>query len=247
MKFEKWKESYRRLVEEMKPMRFSQKVDHIWTYYKEYMFVAFVACLFVVATVVSVINVGKERILSGMLCNVSISMEGYNYLTEDYFDKVGGIDGKQEVGLSSMQFEWVDTSDPNQANKLDDSYTAAMTLISMANGQTVDYVLLDRESFAFFVQQEMFMDLREILTEEDLAQMAEGMLFAQAEAEDGTLSEKIPVAVNISNLPFTKDCIRTQKEVFMVFIDSTPRKEACRQIWQDILAWESREENKKAA
>lgn len=247
MKFEKWKESYKRLAEEMKPMRFSQKVDHIWTYYKEYMFVAFIACIFVVATVVSVVNSGKEALLSGMLCNVSISMEGYNYLTVDYFDRVGGVDGKQEVWLRTMQFEWVDTSDPNQANKLDDSYTAAMSLISMVDGQTVDYILLDRESFAFFLQQEMFMDLREILTEQDLAQMAEGMLFVQAEAEDGTLSEKIPAAVNISNLPFAKDCIRAKEDIFIVFISNTPRKEACRQIWQDILAWESREGNEKAA
>lgn len=247
MNFEKWKESYKRLIEEMKPMRFSQKVDHIWTYYKEYMFVAFLACVFVVVAVVSAINAGKEAVLSGMLCNVSMSMEGYNYLTVDYSERVGGESGQQEAWLNSMQFEWVDTSDPNQANKLDDSYTAAMSLISMVNGQSVDYILLDRESFAFFVQQEMFMDLREILTEEELAQVAEGMLFAQGEAEDGTLSEKYPVAVNISKLPFGKDCIRGNKDIFLVFIDNTPRKEACRQIWQDILAWESREENEKAA
>ena len=244
MTIEKWKESCRRLWEEMKPMTFQQKAEHIWTYYKEYMFMGVMALVLVAAIIGSAISANRQTLMSGMLCNTSISMEGYNYLTEDLFERLNGDSSYQDVHFSSMEFQLPDEMTQTQ---VDTSYNAAMSMLSLVEGKELDYAIITQDAFMYFIGHELFMDLREFLTPDELEQWKGKVVYGQAEMEDGTKGEMYPVAIDITDLPFTKDCIRASgKTVYLTIIVNTPRKEQCRQVWADILAWQSKEEENTA-
>ena len=240
MSIEKWKASCERLVEEMKPMSFRQKVEHIWTYYKEHLFVIAMAVVVVIAIISSAINSNRQIMLSGMLCNVGMSMDGYNYLTEDFFEKNGGDSSVEDIFLSSQEFALPESMDQSQ---VDAAYVSAMSIISMVEAKKLDYMIITEDAFGYFLGHEIYMDLSEFLTPEEMEQWKGKVVYAQAEAEDGTVGEMYPVGINISDLPFTKDCVRAGKDetVYFTVIANTPRQELTRQIWEDILAWESKE------
>ena len=86
--------SFKELKEDMKDMTFGEKVDHLWTYYKIYLFLALVAIFMIVMVVNIAINASKKIVVSGMLANVEMTQEGYDYLTIDYFYVLGCKEGK---------------------------------------------------------------------------------------------------------------------------------------------------------
>ena len=45
--------TFRELMDDLKPMTFGEKLDHLWTYYKEYVFIALVLALLAVAACAS--------------------------------------------------------------------------------------------------------------------------------------------------------------------------------------------------
>ena len=91
------------------------------------------------------------------------------------------------------------------------------------------------------------MDLREFFTAAELEQWKDQIVYGQAEMEDGTKGEMYPEAIDITDMPFAKDCVRANGEtVYFTVIVNTPRKEQCKQVWQDILAWQSKEEENAA-
>ncbi len=244
MTIEKWKESCRRLWEEMKPMTFKQKAEHIWTYYKEHMFMVAMALLVVAAIIGSTISANREILVSGVLCNVSMSMEGYNYLTEDLFERMDGDSSYQDAYLSPLEFQLPEEMTQSQ---VDASYISAMSMISMVEGKTLDYAIITQDAFVYFLGHELFLDLREFLTEDEMEQWKGKVVYAQAELEDGSKEEMYPVAIDITDLPFTKDCVRAGNQtVYLTIIVNSPRVEQCRQVWEDILAWQSKEEENAA-
>lgn len=235
----KWKAGFKKLLEEIKPMPFKKKVDHIWTYYKEHLFMVAFAGMLIFALVSSALSAGKEIVLSGMLTNVGMSMDGYSYLTDRYFEEMGGNSKKQEVGLSSMEFKVPDLMDVDGVNE---SYVSAMSLISMVENKMVDYVIMDEGSMEYFMTQDFYLDLRKLLTAQELEQWkaADNLVFAQVMDESGNeVTDIFPLGLKITDLDFAKDCVRCDGEVYLVFIANTPRMDACRQIFEDILAWES--------
>ncbi len=234
--FEKWKNGLVKMLEEIRPMPFRKKLDHFWTYYKENLLMAAFAVMLIGAIVLSAFSARREIVLSGMLCNVGMSQEGYTYLTDRYFSDRNGNSKTQEVGLSSMEFKLPETVEDVNA-----SYVSAMSLISMVENKMVDYVILDEGSMEYFMTQDFYMDLRKLLTEEELAQWkaADKLVFAQVLQEDDKTTEIFPLALNITDLDFGKNCVRCDGNAYLVFIANSPRMDACRQIFEDIVAWKS--------
>lgn len=254
MDINQWKESCRRLVEEMKPMTFWQKAEHIWTYYKEHMFMAFMALVLVVAVISSAINSNRQVLVSGVLCNLSMTMDGYYYMTEELFAAGEGDSSYQDAHLSSLEFRL-----PNTVQDVDTSYNASMSMLAMVEGKTVDYVLITEDALSYFLGFELFMDLSEFFTAEELEQLGDKIVYGQQKVEEDEIPEQTqdpdeegivpgeiyPMAVNITDMPFTKDCITgtDDQRVYFVVIINTPREEMTKQAWQFIESWGTQEES----
>jgi len=223
--------TFRELLEDLKPMTFGQKVDHLWTYYKEYLIIVVAVALVVGVTLTSLINGSKEVLLRGMMVNISITQQGYQYLSDDYFEKVGGVEGKQMVEMDYANFK--DLADPTNS---ENNYFAALKLISRVSGGLLDYALVDQLAFEFYITQEVYGDLRTLFSQDELDDLGDRVIYAMQ--EDGT--ERCPVGIDITDLPFVQDTAGENKRVLFVLSGNHPNLEACREIWDHILAWEKK-------
>ena len=225
----------RRLREEMKPMTFRQRVDHLWTYYKEYLWIAVFVGIFVCAGI-TVINYQKyQPLVSGMIVNISISQEGYDYLSTDYMEKLQGNPKTQKVELDYTNFKSLE--DPTSS---EDNYNAMMITLARVEGRMLDYMLLDKFAMEYYIIQDVYLDLREFFTPEELEALGDRVITARAEDEQ----EAWVVAVDITDLPFVQDNVRLGDEedrVYFALSGSTQRLEMCRDAWNYIHAWESKD------
>lgn len=219
---------WKKLCADLKPMSFSQKVDHLWTYYKEWLFVVFLLVITVCATITGIKNTSKEVVSSGMLVNISISQKGMNYLSVDYLDAIGGDPEKQKVEIDYTNFESL--ADPTNA---ENNYSKSMVLIARVTGGTLDYAIVDKLGLEFYLTQDVFRDLREFFTPQELEELEPHLIYAQVEGEE----DRWPLAVDITHLPFVKDTMSTEEVVYFTLSGNVRSEDACRSIWEYINDW----------
>ena len=222
MKDNKISNWFRKLQQNLKPMTFSQKIDHLWTYYKYHLWILALFLIFAAAGITGIINAGKEVMISGVIVNVGISNKGYSYLSDEYAD-VLNIDKKQSVELTYVQF-----TDPQSAENVSENYQAAMKIVAMISAKNLDYMIMDRAAMEFYMDQDIYMDLREMFSEEQLAQWASILIYAQPEG----VEEMFPVAIDVSQLEFVKDTVSADGPVYLLFAANSPRITACKEFWE---------------
>ena len=223
--------TFRELLEDLKPMTFWQKVDHLWTYYKEYLLIAAFVVVLLVMGITSFINSGKEVLLRGMMVNLTISQEGYDYLTDDYFVKAGGEEGKQLVEMDYTNFS--DLADPTSS---EDNYYASLKLMARVSGELLDYALIDQMAFEFYLTQGVYGNLLTLFSQEELDAMGDKVIYAMQEGD----TERTPVAIDVTDTDFIRDTAAENEKVYFIISGRNPNLEACRNIWNHIHAWEKK-------
>lgn len=227
----KTKESLKKLVEEMKPMSWKQRVDHIWTYYKEVILLAVLGIVICVGFISSFIEANKVNLINGMMVNITMEQEGYNYLTQDFAKQVVTQDD-EEVTLGYTEF--LSMADPTSG---EDNYYAAMTVIAEVSAKKLEYVIQDQLSLEFYLTQEVFMDLQEFFTPEELAQWEDKLVYGYEE----DTGRKWVAAVDISDIAYVQDNVTSEGPIYFSLGGSTEKMDMCRSMWEHILAWESKE------
>ena len=97
------KSHFKKLGEDLKTMTFPEKIDHIWTYYKEYMFVALMLVIICVAIVSAIGNADMQYYNCGVMSNIELSRQGHTYLTDEFFEKrLGNPEGKTYLTTSKL-------------------------------------------------------------------------------------------------------------------------------------------------
>lgn len=222
-----------RLKNDMKPMTFKQKVEHLWMYYKEYLWVAGLVFVALALVVTIIGKQSKNTLVSGMMVNITIQQQGYNYLSTDYQEYLGG--DKNNV----VELDYTTFSDMTDSTSGEDSYYASMILSARVSGGLLDYMILDKFAMEYYITQEVYMDLRDFFTEEELEQLAaeDRVIYAQQAGEE----DRWPIAVKITNIPFCADNITSEGDVYFALSGNTQRPEMCRNAWEYINAWKSEE------
>ncbi len=224
---------FRKLAEDMRPMTFSQKLDHLWTYYKEYLWIGLFLVLMLGGAVTMLTAQAKEVLVSGMIVNVAMDNDGINYLTQDYLQRLEGEEGKQFAELNYSNFTSLE--DPTSS---EDNYSAMTILVARVEGGMLDYMFLDKFAMEYYIVQNVYMDLREFFTEEELIALGDRVITARQEDEE----EAWVVAVDVTDLDFVKDTMQVDSEdgrVYFALSGSTQRPEVCRDVWEYIHAWKS--------
>ena len=144
----KWKEEKAR----MQGMTRKEKLDHLWTYYKEFLWIAGVVLLLLVGFISSGINMlFRENIVTGMMVNISFDQRGYNYLESGYHEKIGAREYWDKVKLEYMAF------DPVQELAGDEqSYYASMAVINEVSAKILDYMILDKPAMEYYITQDVY-------------------------------------------------------------------------------------------
>lgn len=242
-----------KLLNDLKPMSWKQRIEHIWEYYKEYMLVIGVFLMVIIGLISSMISAANTPVVTGIIVNVTVDTKGYNYLSTDYAQHIGEKD-KDRVRLEYTEFSdlLVDASEEN--------YNAAQMIILETAAKKLDYMILDKLAMEFYTAQEVYLDLREFFTLEELQAFAEQELLVYCLEEQATklpteelkllheycLSEEgadieycWPAAVKITELDYVKDNIQTVDDVYFALTASTEKLEEVRGIWEYMNSWKA--------
>ena len=234
--------TFRELMADLKPMTFSEKVDHLWTYYKEFVFIALAVGLLIAAGISGYINANKEYLFKGMMVNISMSQEGYRYLTEDMLERMGDGDPNQTIMMDYTNFQ--DLADPTNG---EDNYNASLLFIARVSGGLLDCALLDQMAFEFYLTQEAYGDWSTFFTQAELDAMGDKVIYAMAEEElvdeDGNVipSVRWPAAIEISGMPFFQEYAPNNEKIYLVLSGNQPNHEAVRAFWDHLHEWKKAE------
>ena len=216
---------FAKLKKDLEPMTFKEKVDHIWTYYKEYMLVIFCVLVIIGGLLVSVLTPKPHILFAGVQCNVRLTTEGYDYLTKGFQQDV--LDGAEgNMFLHTLRFYGEGT-----VEAVEETTQAYYSVTSYVEAKELDYMLVDLYAFRYFGSDRLYMDLRQVLSEQELQELDQQglLLYEQNEGE----TEKTPRAINISQTAFCKSHLGGQ-ECYLVFIRNSPRAEHCEKMWDYI-------------
>lgn len=222
----------KKLKTNMKGMSFSQKVDHIWTYFKEYILVGILLAVMVFGMVSSLLSTRREAVITGVMANLSMSQKGYSYLSTDY-EKLVATGKNQYVSFQYVNFESLENSAQVEA-----SYAAAMKPVAMAVNRELDYILMNETALKFYMAYDFFLDLREFFTPEEMEQWESRVIYySVVDSLTGEETDAIPVAINLEGLAFKTDTIG-EGEAYLSFLNEPDRMERYRQFWEYLNAWE---------
>lgn len=223
------KEHWEKLKSELKDMTFREKLEHLWEYYKWVLGVLAGFILIVCTVVAAIISLNTETILAGGIVNVPVSPDGYVYLQEGYYEHAKTEGKRQTVELTNMNFvDPYTTTDQTYAMDIMENVAA------MIGADVLDYLIYDETALPFFMTPELFTDLRNLFTEEELAAMGNAVI--KLEMEDGEL---IPIAIEISDTEFYDAYMDVEKRLYISFSIRLPRKEATLDFWQFIKGGET--------
>ena len=236
MKNSKFKRITKNLKENMKGMSLKERIAYLWFCFKDYTIVGIVCFILIGALISSVINVNTEILLYGDLIGVPISTAGEKYIIDDY-GKL--LDVKKNVREISIAFH--DYGIADDAEVVEFNYQTTMQIVAAASAKSLDFIMTSRPVVEALMQEYMYLDLREIMTEEELASWGEEIVYVEYVFSEGTPEEtveRIPVALNLQTTEFYKNCIASEAPFFLGFIKFTPRKDTCRHFMDYILAYE---------
>ena len=240
------------LRREMKDMTWKQKIEHIWTYYKEYIIVGGVFLIITGGLIGSMLT-RVDPLVTGIFVNLNVDQKGMNYVSTDYAEHIGV--GKKEIKVESAYFE-----DPDMVFT-DENYYAMAIVENEVSAQMLDYLIMDQMAMDHYAGREIYMDLRKVLPLEELQALAEQDLIEFCvESEYANLTEEEemalqvlclteegagieyfwPSAIKITNLDFIKDFVTKDGDIYFAFASNTEKIEATRAIWEYINAYKSK-------
>lgn len=223
-----FKEQWQELKDALRPMPWKKKLEHLWEYYKWVL-----VLLTVVGFVISIVCIGYsnarvEGLLYGEIVNLSFDTEGLDYLTTDFLEHIGGVKGDQKTPAYMSNLVVGEDSTYNNY------YAPLMRTSSEISNHKLDYALMDSRALATYFEEEFLLDLRELFTAEELAQMEENLVYVLYE-ETG---EKIPMAINVTGTAFVQNRMNHDMAAYLGFVGNTQRKETCRIFFDYFMAYQ---------
>ena len=220
----------RQLKENLAGMTFKEKVNHLWTYYKGTLVVVVIVAMLFSLVSTAVINKSTKTLLAGIGINVNITDEGRAYIADSYKERIG------TGGLEKVIFSQVYMDNFNDPANYEESYYTLMSMLALCANSNLDYLLVDDIAIKNLLAHNMFKDLGEFFTAEELEEMHDRLVWADT-AEEGQPENLVPIAVDISDMPFYKE-LNTSAKMYFSVVTNTPRMDTLRDFWDYINAWE---------
>lgn len=140
---------------------FKQKAAYIWEYYKWHIIIPIVVIVAVICFIVQAVT-APDILLNGVLLNVypSESSIGTDDILNEFYQQHDIDPDDEEVSLnSSLYYSATDSSS---------NYQSSQALMAWASAGQIDFMTGDSDTLTDLAYRGYFMDLREILTEEQI-------------------------------------------------------------------------------
>ena len=223
---EREESGFRKLCNHLKGLTFEQKVDHIFTYYWGTLLLVILIPVVLGILLSSVLKDRPEVVFTGNCCNVTLTDQGSSYLINDWNALLNMEPGTLELNLDFSQ-----TAGLNGGYDID----GGMQVVASVAANDLDYLICDSVAMDYFAVQRAFLPLEEVLTEETLSQWSD-RIYTYTDAEDGT---SYAAGLEVSDLPFFRDCIQEEGKVYFVFANKTePDLQRLQLFLSHLTAWE---------
>ena len=221
---------WKKLKSDMANMTWKERFVHLWTYYKVWLLVGLLVVMGLSLVITAVVNKNTTTLASGMLVNVELSEEGSYYLKDALFEEL------KQGGWEKVQLNQATMGDLGKAEFAETNYYTIISLTGLAVEGELDYVIMNKRGMEGLVPQEIFLDLREVLTEQELEALGTKVLHARP--AEGV--ENIPTVVDITDLPFIQQNVKLEEDdvIYFGFAKKSDRPENYRLIWDRINNWE---------
>lgn len=213
MEENKLKAHLKKLKEDLAPMTWPQRLEHLWTYYKWVLVAVITATVFLHIIISASVTANTEILISGVGINVPVTEEGVTCLSDGYFDRLGGKKGQAVQYIAESLDMDSQTLGPEAA------YAAVVKVSGLTSLGDLDYLLMDAEALEYYSEGDLFMDLRQIFTEEALAQM------------NVTAIGDVPMLIDLSGTWFADTCITGEGPYYLAFTYNTTRTRQCHDLW----------------
>lgn len=225
----KW---FTKTKEALAPMTWRERIDYLWTYYKTTAIITFIF-VFLIGYMLFGMLTSKEILLGGIHANVELTDAGISQITTEFFGQRGGNANKEEVSTLDVALTPIKDDEYFEMN-----YYYLQAVISRVGAQQVDYILADKIALRIFMTQDIYMDLRELFTKEQLAEMEERLIYFQpADENEKPTQEKYPVAVDISGLPFLVEFCDSKEPIYFSAAANAPNLEELKAFWDYLNTW----------
>lgn len=215
----------------MKGLSFREKIESTFYLYKLELGVIAVGIFIIIAIVSSVITANTNLLLSGDVMNVSMSEEGMTYMNEEYFASLGVRPFMNKVQVVESMYSTAENED------FEYNYSVSSQVVALVSAEMLDFQIISKQALEMFLSEDMYLDLREFFTAEELAQYEGKIIYLEYEST----KEMVPVALDIRDMPFIQDNVGGDYPVFFTIIKTTPRKAELRNFWEYLWAWEKKE------
>ena len=219
-------QGWKKYVSSMKGLSLWEKVQHTWFSYKLEL-ATIAVCLFLVITVIScVITANTKILLAGEVMNVEMTDQGMSYISDEYFAKLGVPSFLNKVQVVQTYY----TNDGDYEY----NYTVSSQTVAMVAAESLDFQIINLKAMEMFFNEGIYLDLREFMTEEELAQWEGKIIYL----ENPETLDRVPVALDISDIGFVKDNVYGKDSTFFTVIKTTPRLKETRAFFEYMLDWE---------
>ena len=159
------KDEIRKERQSVKQGTWKKKLQYFKDYYMGRTVIAVIVAVLVVYAIVSVI-LSKKIVLSGVMINspMTASEEAFTELTGDFIND-------QRLESDKVEFELIRNLSytVGDSTKMQENYATIQVLSAKISGGLLDFVIGDLDSMSMFAYSECFTDLREVLSEEQIA------------------------------------------------------------------------------
>lgn len=221
---------WKKLRSDLSKMTWKERFVHLWTYYKVWLLVGLLVVMGLSLITTIIVNKNTTTLASGMLVNIELSEEGNRYLKDDLYEEL------KKGGWEKVQLNQATLGDLSKAEYAETNYYTIISLSGLAVTGELDYVIMDKRGMEALVAQEMFIDLRDVLTEQELEELGTKVLHTRQEIA----LENMPTVVNITDIPFVQQNITLEEDavVYIGFVKGSKRPDNYRLIWERVNNWE---------
>ncbi len=197
-------DEFREEREAMKQAPLKDRLAYFWEYNKLETFLVVFGVVCVISIAVSLLT-QKDTILEGALLNrFWLEMDGVNCnsVVEDYLDYRELDAGDYDVVLE----ETMNYFPGNQDTLLDENIDTLELIAARCAAQSIDFIIADAETIHEFDEAEYFLDLREVLTAEQLQEYEEYLIYSEVQTD-------VPIMLDITGCEKIEEVYAYQHEV----------------------------------
>lgn len=201
----------------MAPMSPRKKWEYIWTYYKWWILGTILLVCIIVTGVQDAQYQQRQPLISGIFINTGSSDEGYAFVKDGYWTFTGADpDTRVElVEARSIRFNL------EQPTGID--VELIMSVDTLVAAGDLDYIIGDTTALEFYDRRENLLDLSQILTAEQLAQL------------NVVTTESGIVAIDLTGSALEEQFGLYTKPSYIMVLANTPHRAQCADFIQYLF------------